>query len=94
MAKPFLVYGRPNCKDTERALALLDERGVTYDYVNIEEDPEAEQFVVLYNSGERITPTIVMGPEEDRPILVEPSNQALSEALDALGYEDPRQERF
>lgn len=94
MAKPFIVYGRPGCEDTERAMEFLDRRGVTYDYVNIEEDPEAEQFVVLYNSGERITPTIVMGPEEDRTVLVEPSNQELGEALDALGYEDPRQERF
>lgn len=94
MAKPFLVYGRPGCEDTERARELLDERGVTYEYVNIDEDPEAERFVVLYNSGERITPTIVMGPEDARTILVEPSDQALSDALDALGYEDPRQPRF
>ena len=93
MAKPFLVYGRPGCEDTQRAREYLDERGVTYEYININEDSEAEEFVVLYNSGDRITPTIVMGPEENRTILVEPSNQELSDALDAFGYEDPRQGR-
>jgi len=91
VAKPFLVYGRPDCDDTQRARALLDERGVTYEYININEDSEAEQFVVLYNSGNRSTPTIVMGPDDNRMILVEPSNEELSDALDAIGYEDPRQ---
>lgn len=94
MAKPFLVYGRPDCEDTQRALEYLDHRGVTYDFININEDPEAEQFVVLYNSGERITPTIVMGLEENRRVLVEPSDQELGDTLDEMGYEDPRQERF
>jgi len=91
---PFVVYGRPDCEDTVRAREFLDYRGVTYEYVNINEDPEAERFVILYNSGSRITPTIVMGPENDRMVLVEPSDQELSDALDMLGYEDPRQPRF
>lgn len=93
MGKPFLVYGRPDCEDTQRARDYLDERGVTYEYIDINQDPEAEEFVVLYNSGEIITPTIVMGPDEHRTILVEPTNQQLGEALDAVGYENPRRDR-
>jgi len=38
---PFVVYGRPDCEDTVRAREFLDYRGVTYEYVNINEDPEA-----------------------------------------------------
>jgi len=91
---PFVIYGRPDCEDTVQAREFLDERGVTYEYLNINEDPEAERFVILYNSGKRITPTIVMGPEDDRLVLVEPSNEELDAALNVLGYEDPRQPRF
>ena len=42
MAKPCLVYGRPDCEDTQRALELLDHRGVTYDFFNINEDGDPE----------------------------------------------------
>lgn len=93
MAKPCLVYGRPDCEDTQRALELLDHRGVTYDFFNINEDPEAERFVVQYNSGMRITPTIIMGLEENRRVLVEPSDEELSDTLDEMGYESPQQRR-
>ncbi len=41
MQHPFVVYGRPDCEDTVRAREFLDYRGVTYEYVNINEDPEA-----------------------------------------------------
>lgn len=90
MYQPFIVYGRNGCEDTARAREFLDYRGVTYQYMNINEDPDAERFVILSNSGERITPTIVMGPEDDRIMLSEPSNDEIAAALDRLGYDDPR----
>lgn len=90
MDQPFIVYGRTGCEDTVRAREFLDYRGVPYHYININEDPEGERFVILSNNGERMTPTIVMGPENNRIILTEPSNDQIAEALDQLGYEDPR----
>jgi glutaredoxin len=83
----FIVYGRPNSDATGRLREFLDDRGVTYEYVNIEEDPEAERFLAV-NTSE--IPTLVLGPEEAREIVSNPSLDALDEVLNQYGYRDVR----
>lgn len=80
--KIIQVYGTKWCGDTKRTLRILDERKVAYDWINIDQDKEAEAFVKETNRGYRSVPTIIF---PDESILVEPSNQKLIEKLESMG---------
>jgi mycoredoxin len=74
----IVVYGTSWCPDCRRAQRVLDQNGVPYSYVNIEEDEAAAAYVVEVNRGYRSVPTIVF---PDGSILVEPSNAQLQGKL-------------
>jgi mycoredoxin len=80
--KTIQVYGTKWCGDTKRAIRILDERKVAYDWINIDQDKAAEAFVKETNQGCRSVPTIIF---PDESILVEPSNQKLIEKLESMG---------
>ncbi len=73
-APEITVYGADWCPDCRRAKRLLDERKVSYQWVDIETNRAGEKFVLETNHGSRTIPTIVFG---DGSILVEPSNPQL-----------------
>jgi mycoredoxin len=75
------VFGTDWCEDTQRSREQLDELGVDYEYINIEEDPAAEAWVKQQNGGKQKTPTIDLGGR----IVIEPSNEELEETLRASG---------
>lgn len=70
----IVIFGTSWCPDCRRAQRLLDQHGITYSYVNIEEDQKAAAYVVEVNRGYRSVPTILF---PDGSILVEPSNAQL-----------------
>lgn len=70
----IVMYGTSWCPDCRRAQRVLDQNGVPYTYVNIEQDEEAAEYVVKVNRGNRSVPTIVF---PDGSVLVEPSNAQL-----------------
>jgi mycoredoxin len=72
------VYGTNWCGDCRRARRYLDQNNIQYDFINIDSNKEAEQFVMTKNRGMRSVPTIIFA---DGSILVEPSNKALAEKL-------------
>src|SRR5574341_740200 len=72
------VYGATWCSDCKRAKKFLGEQRVHYNWVDIEQNPAGEAFVVQVNNGKRIIPTIVF---EDGGFLVEPSNAELASKL-------------
>jgi glutaredoxin len=76
------VYGTRWCGDTKRALRILDEREIDYDWIDIDKDTAGEKLVKETNNGNRSVPTIFF-PDGD--ILVEPRNQALKDKLDQIG---------
>ncbi|HCU57632.1 MAG TPA: NrdH-redoxin [Anaerolineaceae bacterium] len=78
------IYGTKWCGDTKRALRIFDERSIPYDWIDIDKNPQGEKLVKETNHGNRRVPTIFF---PDGSILVEPSNQALNEKLDALQHE-------
>ncbi|MEM7336347.1 MAG: FAD-dependent oxidoreductase [Chloroflexota bacterium] len=79
MSEPTItVYGAYWCPDCRRSKQFLGEHQIPYNWINIEEDPEAEQFVIEKNDGKRIIPTIIF---EDGSSLTEPSNADLAQKL-------------
>jgi glutaredoxin-like protein len=74
----IIMYTTSWCSDCHRAKYLLDEYGVPYKNIDVEENPEALVFVKQVNNGKRIVPTLVF---PDETILVEPSNARLAEKV-------------
>ena len=74
------VYATTWCGDCMLAKRVLDERGATYRWVDIDDDPDAAQLVQTINGGLRSVPTILF---PDGRVLVEPSREELQQALAA-----------
>jgi mycoredoxin len=51
------VYGSPWCGDCRRAKRFLQERGIAFREVNIDETPEAVDIIVRVYNGRRKIPT-------------------------------------
>ena len=72
------LYGAHWCPDCRRSKQFLGEQQIPYTWVDIEQDPAAEQLVIAKNNGKRIIPTLVFA---DGSFLVEPSNADLAAKL-------------
>lgn len=77
-ASKIRVYGAHWCPDCRRSKQFLGEHQIPYTWIDIEEDSDAETFVIETNQGKRIIPTIVF---EDGEFLVEPTNAQLAAKL-------------
>ncbi|HEY0320881.1 MAG TPA: glutaredoxin family protein [Pyrinomonadaceae bacterium] len=77
------VYGADWCGDTKRTLRHLDELGVDYDYINIEQDEEAARWVREQNEGKERKPTVQINGR----VLSEPGNEELDAALQGMRAE-------
>ncbi|MBV9496579.1 MAG: glutaredoxin family protein [Acidobacteria bacterium] len=77
MPDKVTVYGADWCGDTVRTLRHLDRNNVQYDYIDIEENTDAEQKVIAFNNGKRRIPMVEVGSET----LSVPSDHQLSQAL-------------
>jgi len=51
------MYFSPGCADCRAAKRYLDQRGVAYEPINIEEHPEAVDLIIEKNDGKRKVPT-------------------------------------
>ncbi len=76
------MYGAEWCGDCRRSTALLNELGVEFNYINVEEVPDAAAKVVEINGGAQSIPVIVF---DDGTHLTEPSNPDLKNKLESLG---------
>ena len=54
------VYTKDNCPFCDRAKTLLESRGIAYNTINLEQQPDAREFLV--NQGLRSVPQIFNGP--------------------------------
>jgi mycoredoxin len=83
MSNPQItVYGTPWCGDCKRAMRVLDQQQVSYQYINIEVDDSGRSYVEQVNRGYQSVPTIVF---PDGSVLVEPSSSVLTQKLATLG---------
>ena len=79
MSQPKItMYTRPGCSDSARTTEDLQERGLTWTEINIDEDKEANDKVVGW-VGRAATPTLFIGDT----MLVEPFAPELDAALAA-----------
>lgn len=69
------MYATTWCGDCRMARRWFDARGISYQYINIEEDDDAADYVLKVNRGMRSVPTIVF---PDGSVLVEPSPRELA----------------
>ena len=59
------------CPDCVRAKNFLKARGISFEEINIEEDPDGEDIVIAANNGKRKVPTLKVG---DRYFACSPFN--------------------
>jgi mycoredoxin len=74
----IMVYGTDWCGDCFRIRQFLKRHSISFTFLNIDRDKQAELYVLNTNGGMRSVPTIVF---EDGSMLVEPSNHELAEKL-------------
>jgi mycoredoxin len=77
MAK-IIVYGADWCSMTVRSLNFLKQAGADFEYIDVEQDSEASEWVKKQNHGKELKPTI----DVDGEILSTPSNSELKKALE------------
>ncbi len=78
--KQIKMYATTWCGDCRMAKRWFDAHGISYEYINIEEDDDAADYVVQVNRGKRSVPTIVF---PDGSVLVEPSPRELAAKFSA-----------
>jgi mycoredoxin len=71
------VYGRPGCAISQMVRRWLDRRGIPYQYVDVERNPEARRRVEWLTGGHVRSPTVVIGND----VLVQPTIQELEWAI-------------
>jgi glutaredoxin-like protein len=75
---PIRMYATAWCGDCWRAKRVMDSHDITYELIDINEDPEAARVVEKTNNGNRSVPTIIF---PDGSVLVEPSGDELKRKL-------------
>ena len=72
------MYGAPWCGDCRRSKKFLTEQRIPFDFIDIDQHPDASDRVIEINKGMRIIPTIIF---PDGTIMTEPSNAQLADKL-------------
>lgn len=72
------LYGANWCPDCRNTKIFLGEMNVQYNWIDIDGNADANDYISSVNNGKRVIPTVVLGSGE---VLVNPSNAELAEAL-------------
>jgi thioredoxin reductase (NADPH) len=73
------IYGSRTCPDTTRATQHLDEKKVPYEFKDVDESPEYNDYIAGLNNGKRVMPTIRINNET----YINPDMAKLDEVLSA-----------
>jgi glutaredoxin len=80
----IIVYGTNWCYGCRRAKVLLEKHNFSYQFIDIDRDSNAREFVERTNRGFRSVPTILF---PDGSHLVEPNDQEFVRKLTSLRFE-------
>lgn len=72
------LYGSQSCEYTQQARNCLDRREIPYEYRDVDESPEYNDYIAGLNDGKRVTPTIRV----DNQTLVNPSEDELLQTIE------------
>ena len=74
------MYTTPWCGYCHRLKSQLDREGIEYDVVDIEQQPDAAQFVASVNGGNQTVPTLVYtdGTAQTNPSLAQVKDKLAS----------------
>ena len=78
---PLIMYSTPWCGYCRQLKKALDNFGIGYDEINIEQDPTAAQFVESANGGNRTVPTLRL---PDGSVLTNPTAREVKAKLESL----------
>lgn len=81
MPEQLTIYSTPWCGYCHRLMRQLDREGVGYDVVDIEQQPEAADFVMSVNGGNQTVPTVLFadGTALTNPSLAEVKSRLAAE---------------
>ena len=79
------MYGRPDCDDTDYVRGYLQQHQVPFTEVNIDNDADANSFVIFINRGNRVTPTLILDDSRVKMIMAEPNDRELDTLIQRLG---------
>ncbi|WP_374985942.1 mycoredoxin [Streptomyces fradiae] len=77
------MYSTTWCGYCRRLKSQMDREGITYNEINIEQDPESAAFVEKVNNGNQTVPTVLITPNgggED-VVMTNPSLMQVRQAL-------------
>ena len=78
----FTMYSTEWCGYCKRLKSQLNEIGITFEEINIEEVPGTAEIVEKVNGGNRTVPTLVFS---DGTAMTNPSAKQVQEKLRTLG---------
>lgn len=81
MDNEIKIYGSDWCGYTQRALRQMETLGAPFQYIDVDENPEAEALIASWNNGRAIRPTFDIGGD----YFVNPSAQQLEDELRERG---------
>ena len=81
MAEQVKIYGADWCGDTRRSLRVLESAGVEFDYINVDENADAEKKVIEFSKGKRRIPLVEIASETGTQSLAVPTDSELKKAL-------------
>lgn len=82
-----IVYGADWCPDCQRAKSYLQDKGINYQFIDVDQNKWAADKVEEINKGKRIIPTIFINEES----YTNPNNAILQ---DALGLDEEKSTRL
>ena len=80
MSSSVTMYSTVWCGYCRRLKDQMDREGITFEVVDIEDDPEAADLVMRVNGGNQTVPTLVF---EDGSALTNPSIKDVKDKLAA-----------
>ncbi len=78
---PVKVYGTPLCEETQHTRSHLDNLGIAYEFVDIDFNADAVEWVRRQNDGKVKTPTVFVSGF----VMSVPSDGELDTALRSKG---------
>lgn len=72
------LYGANWCPDCRNTKMFLGEMGISYNWVDIDGNEEANEYIAKINNGKRVIPTVELTSGE---AIINPSNATLAQAL-------------